>query len=115
MTLYEYRCADCSHGFETVQSMRDESLTDCPECDAASLKRILFGNVTPSSTPTRMNNIPPRKVEPSWEKGLAGERRKDGSFAPYLTKDFAPMHVKEFADNRVKFEKKLRKVRTASE
>jgi len=112
MALYEYRCSDCFHGFETRQSMRDEAHTDCPECNEPTLRRVMFGNVTPSSTPTRMNSVPPRRQEPSWEKGRAGEYRSDGSFAPYLRPDDGTtMGVKEFADNRGKYEKKIREVR----
>lgn len=43
MPTYEYRCKDCDHGFEIVQSFSDDSLTVCPECGGA-LKKV-FGNV----------------------------------------------------------------------
>ncbi|HEX7248722.1 MAG TPA: FmdB family zinc ribbon protein [Actinomycetota bacterium] len=32
MPTYEYICRSCGHLFEIVQSMRDASLTECPEC-----------------------------------------------------------------------------------
>ncbi len=32
MPTYEYVCKSCGHLFEIVQSMRDASLTECPEC-----------------------------------------------------------------------------------
>ena len=32
MPTYEYICRSCGHLFEIVQSMRDDSLTECPEC-----------------------------------------------------------------------------------
>jgi putative FmdB family regulatory protein len=32
MPTYQYRCADCGHFFEIVQSFSDDSLTECPEC-----------------------------------------------------------------------------------
>jgi putative FmdB family regulatory protein len=32
MPTYEYVCKQCGHLFEIVQSMRDEPLTECPEC-----------------------------------------------------------------------------------
>jgi putative FmdB family regulatory protein len=32
MPTYEYVCKQCGHLFEIVQSMRDEALTECPEC-----------------------------------------------------------------------------------
>jgi putative FmdB family regulatory protein len=32
MPTYEYVCKSCGHLFEIVQSMRDDALTECPEC-----------------------------------------------------------------------------------
>jgi len=32
MPTYEYMCKSCGHLFEIVQSMRDDTLTECPEC-----------------------------------------------------------------------------------
>jgi putative FmdB family regulatory protein len=32
MPTYEYVCRNCGHGFEIVQSMRDEPLTICDVC-----------------------------------------------------------------------------------
>jgi len=40
---YEYRCKDCGHTFDAVQSFTDESLRDCPAC-AGDLRKV-FGNV----------------------------------------------------------------------
>ena len=39
MPTYEYTCRDCGHTFDIVQSMRDESLTMCPEC-GGSLRKV---------------------------------------------------------------------------
>lgn len=43
MPTYEYRCKECSHEFETVQSFSDDALTECPSCGGPLRK--LFGNV----------------------------------------------------------------------
>jgi putative FmdB family regulatory protein len=32
MPTYEYVCKSCGHLFEIVQSMKDDALTECPEC-----------------------------------------------------------------------------------
>ena len=32
MPTYEYKCKSCRHSFDIVQSMRDDTLTVCPEC-----------------------------------------------------------------------------------
>jgi putative FmdB family regulatory protein len=39
MPTYQYRCADCAHFFEIVQSFSDDSLTECPEC-TGSLRKV---------------------------------------------------------------------------
>ncbi|MFN8019453.1 MAG: FmdB family zinc ribbon protein [Acidimicrobiales bacterium] len=44
MPTYEYRCKSCGHQFDIVQGFADDSLTVCPECGEASLKKV-FGNV----------------------------------------------------------------------
>lgn len=33
MPTYEYHCSSCERDLEIFQSMRDEPLTTCPECD----------------------------------------------------------------------------------
>ncbi len=43
MPTYEYRCKECGHDFEIVQSFSDDALTECPECKGA-LKKV-YGNV----------------------------------------------------------------------
>jgi putative FmdB family regulatory protein len=32
MPTYEYICKSCGHLFEIVQSMKDDALTECPQC-----------------------------------------------------------------------------------
>ena len=39
MPTYEYVCKQCGHLFEIVQSMRDDPLTECPEC-GGELRKI---------------------------------------------------------------------------
>jgi putative FmdB family regulatory protein len=43
MPTYDYRCRDCGHEFEAVQSFSDDALTECPQC-GGSLRK-LFGNI----------------------------------------------------------------------
>jgi putative FmdB family regulatory protein len=40
---YAYACTACDHRFEIVQSFKDDSLTECPEC--AGRLRKLFNAV----------------------------------------------------------------------
>lgn len=41
MPTYEYECNDCGIRFERKQSMLDEPIRVCPECDG-SVRRVLF-------------------------------------------------------------------------
>ena len=41
MPIYEYRCGECQHELEALQSLSDPRLTDCPECGAPALKRLM--------------------------------------------------------------------------
>jgi len=41
MPIYEYRCEACGHELEKIQRMSDAPLTDCPECGAAQLRRLV--------------------------------------------------------------------------
>lgn len=43
MPTYAYRCRDCGHAFDAVQSFTDEALTQCPECDGVLRKQ--YGSV----------------------------------------------------------------------
>ena len=43
MPTYEYRCKDCGHELEAVQSFTDDALTECPSCSGTLKKK--FGNV----------------------------------------------------------------------
>ena len=42
MPTYEYKCNDCEHQFEELQSINADALIDCPECDG-TIKRIISG------------------------------------------------------------------------
>jgi len=41
---YEYSCNSCGERLEIVQSIHEDSLTECPKCGAPGLRKI-FGNV----------------------------------------------------------------------
>jgi hypothetical protein len=50
----------------------------------------------------------------SWEAGRAGEHRRDGSFMPYLGGDGQPIGVKDWGENRRRYESRLRQVRAGA-
>ena len=41
MPIYEYECESCGHKLEAIQKMSDAPLTDCPECNAPQLKKLV--------------------------------------------------------------------------
>ena len=41
MPTYDYKCQNCGHTFETLQSMSADRLTTCPECNEDALKRLI--------------------------------------------------------------------------
>lgn len=41
MPIYEYQCAACGHHLEAMQKLSDAPLKDCPQCGAASLKKLI--------------------------------------------------------------------------
>ena len=43
MPTYQYRCKECDHELEVVQSFTDEPLTECPSC-GGPLRKV-YGNV----------------------------------------------------------------------
>ena len=43
MPTYEYKCLECDHRFEAFQSMKDDPLESCPECEGNVKKLISSG------------------------------------------------------------------------
>lgn len=41
MPTYTYKCDECEHQFDIRQSMSDDKLTTCPECEKESLSKII--------------------------------------------------------------------------
>jgi putative FmdB family regulatory protein len=41
MPFYEYRCDACGHEFEAMQKMSEPALSDCPQCGAAKLTKLI--------------------------------------------------------------------------
>ena len=40
MPTYEYKCRDCGHQLEVVQSFTDDALTKCPNCKKKALRKV---------------------------------------------------------------------------
>jgi putative FmdB family regulatory protein len=43
MPTYEYKCENCGHELEALQSMKDEPLKKCPNCGKNKLKKLVSG------------------------------------------------------------------------
>jgi putative FmdB family regulatory protein len=41
MPIYEYQCQACQHAFETIQSISEPVLTECPDCGRDELKKLV--------------------------------------------------------------------------
>ncbi|HEX9252901.1 MAG TPA: zinc ribbon domain-containing protein [Ignavibacteriaceae bacterium] len=46
MPTYDYKCLKCNKTFEIFQSMKDESLKNCPDCNG-ELKRLIGAGAGP--------------------------------------------------------------------
>ncbi len=40
MPTYDYLCQSCGHEFEAFQSMKDNPLTECPECQGPVKRKV---------------------------------------------------------------------------
>lgn len=41
MPIYEYQCGNCNYQFEVMQRLSEPTLSDCPECGASSLRKLI--------------------------------------------------------------------------
>ena len=115
MPTYVYRCSECHVQYELVQQIADNPDKVCQDCGEETAKRILQSPaLTAAAAPSQKNKVPPPQANPVWEKGISGSRRPDGSFAPYLDGEGKRIGVKKFADNRKKYERKLREIKNQS-
>jgi putative FmdB family regulatory protein len=73
MPTYEYACRTCAHEWEFEQSIKDDPLTECPQCHNATARRqisrgggfILKGGGWYSDLYASGSNKPPEKSEKS--------------------------------------------------
>ena len=49
MPTYEYKCLECDHKFEAFQSMKDDPLESCPECEG-NVKRLISSGESKGSS-----------------------------------------------------------------
>lgn len=41
MPIYEYQCSACDHAFEMIQKFSDDPLTQCPDCNANTVIKLV--------------------------------------------------------------------------
>lgn len=41
MPVYTYRCTNCDHEFEHMQSIKDDSIPSCPECESRKVEKLI--------------------------------------------------------------------------
>lgn len=91
-----------------------------PDCDCDTLGCQLRRKgiqVPASATPTRTPRRPfrPGPRYNSWEAGRAGEHRRDGSFMPYLGDNGQALGIKDYSENRRRYDDRLRQVRSGAD
>lgn len=77
---------------------------DCPKYGCTLRRKGIA--LSSAATPTRTQRRPfrPGPRYNSWERGVAGEHRPDGSFMPYLNESGKKIQLKEFSEHRSEFE-----------
>lgn len=41
MPIYEYRCETCEHQLEALQKFSDAPLSECPQCEDGTLRKLV--------------------------------------------------------------------------
>ena len=77
------------------------------------LRSLRFGRVPGGARDAKYTHRPP--PDPSWERGVAGEHRPGGSFMPYVDENLHPIGIKQFGENRHRYEETIRQLRQPSE
>ena len=89
MPTYDYECESCGHTFEAFQSMSDDPLSVCPECETPALRRLITGGTgiifkgsgfyVNDSRKTGSGGGSSSSRSSSSEKSSAGEKTATGS------------------------------------
>lgn len=87
MPTYEYICRSCGHLFEIVQSMRDASLTECPECGGELRKVFAPPAIAFKGSGFYATDQRKKATTGSGEKAEKGDKKDAGSDASDGKKD----------------------------
>lgn len=111
MPTYQYRCEDCGHEFEVIQSMKDDKLKTCPECGKDALQRLIGSGgglifkgsgfyltdyvKKDSASPKPVSKASEAKSEPSKESTPANKDSGKSEQAPSAAKKESPSSDKK--------------------
>lgn len=86
-----------------------------PDCYGCQL-RAKAVSVSPSATPNRTSNRPQRRrpsnAKNSWERGIVTDQRPDGSAMPILDASNAPIHVKQYGEERRSIDERVGRLKS---
>ena len=79
MPTYDYRCNDCGHEFEHLQTMTEEPLAQCPVC-AGVLQRLIGSGagLIFKGSGFYITDYKNKKSSPSGDKGHDKEKTETG-------------------------------------
>ena len=75
MPTYEYLCKSCGHLFEIVRSMRDDPLTECPQCGGELRKVFAPPAIAFKGSGFYATDHGKKSKKPD-EKGESGDKKK---------------------------------------
>ncbi|HEV2473353.1 MAG TPA: FmdB family zinc ribbon protein [Chthonomonadales bacterium] len=80
MPTYGYQCSECKHEFQIFQSMRDDPISVCPECNGA-VKRLMYpvGIVFKGSGWYINDSRKPEKSASAEGGGTSGDAQKNAA------------------------------------
>ncbi len=74
MPIYEYRCDNCGHEFETIQKVSDPLLKTCPACEKEALRK----KVSVAGFRLKGGGWYETDFKSDKKRNVAGEDRSDG-------------------------------------
>ena len=79
MPEYDYECGQCNHSFSIVQSIKDDELKRCPECNKNHLQRVILSPplVFIKGEPTTIGQLADRNTQKMGRYELENKRNKD--------------------------------------
>lgn len=86
MPTYAYRCASCEHSFEQYQSFTDDSLTECPACGKAELRKV-FNSIGVTFNGSGFYRTDSRSASSSSEGPTKSDSKSDASSKPAAKSD----------------------------